>query len=109
VAVDSDDVVGFATSSRFRAKAAYDTSVETTVYCAPNGVGRGVGTALYRRLFDVLAAEDVHRAYAGIALPNDQSVALHRKLGFAPVGTYREVGRKFGAYWDVQWFERALS
>ncbi len=109
VAVDSDGILGYATSSRFRAKAAYDTSVETTVYCGPNAVGRGVGIALYRRLFEVLATEDLHRAYAGIALPNDASVALHRKLGFAPVGTYREVGRKFGTYWDVQWFERDLS
>ena len=52
--------------------------------------------------------EDVHRAYAAIVLPNPASVALHARFGFAPVGTYREAGRKFGRYWDVQWFERPL-
>lgn len=108
VAAEEETVVGYATSSRFRAKEAYDTSVETTVYCHPEWVGRGVGSALYQRLFGVLAGEDLHRAYAGIALPNDASLALHRKFGFAEVGTYHEVGRKHGAYWDVRWLERAL-
>jgi phosphinothricin acetyltransferase len=108
VATEGDDLLGYATSSRFRAKAAYDTSVETTIYCAPAATGQGVGTALYSRLFEALADVDVHRAYAGIALPNDASVALHRKFGFEVVGTYREVGRKHGSYWDVQWMERAL-
>jgi phosphinothricin acetyltransferase len=50
----------------------------------------------------------VHRAYAGIALPNDASFALHRRFGFTEIGTYREVGRKFGRYWDVLWLERPL-
>ncbi len=108
VAAEGAHVLGYVTSSRFRDKAAYDTSVETTVYCRPDAVRRGVGTALYRRLFDLLAAEDLHRAYAGITLPNDASLALHRKLGFQRAGLYREVGRKYGHYWDVQWVERAL-
>jgi L-amino acid N-acyltransferase YncA len=54
------------------------------------------------------ALEDLHRAYAGVALPNDASVALHERLGFRELGTYVEVGRKFGRYWDVLWFERSL-
>ena len=102
------DLVGYATSSKFRDKAAYDTSVEATVYVRDDGARRGVGTALYTALFDALQDEDVHRAYAGIALPNDPSIALHRKFGFEEVGTYREVGRKFGRYWDVTWFEKNL-
>jgi phosphinothricin acetyltransferase len=108
VAVVGDELVGYATSSRFRDKAAYDTSVETTVYVLDGGAGRGVGSALYSELFGALQGEDVHRAYAGIALPNDASIALHRRFGFADVGTYGEVGRKLGRYWDVTWLEKTL-
>jgi len=102
-------VVGYVTSSRFRPKAAYDTSVETSIYLAPEATGRGMGTELYAALFDALAEEDLHRAYAGVTLPNTASVALHRKVGFQSIGVYREVGRKFGKYWDVEWFEKPLD
>jgi phosphinothricin acetyltransferase len=108
VAVDGEHVLGYATSSIFRVKPAYATSVETTVYCDPDATGRGVGSALYSALFAALADEDVHRAYAGVALPNDASIALHERHGFQVIGTYAEVGRKFGRYWDVRWFERPL-
>ncbi|MFD7710307.1 GNAT family N-acetyltransferase [Streptomyces sp. NPDC059786] len=101
-------LLGYATSSAFRAKPAYATSVEVTVYLAPDAGGRGIGTLLYRALFDALAGEDVHRAYAGIAQPNEASVRLHERFGFRHVGTYREVGRKFGRYWDVAWYEKDL-
>ncbi|HBF80520.1 MAG TPA: GNAT family N-acetyltransferase [Streptomyces sp.] len=101
-------IVGYATSSPFRAKAAYSTSVEVSVYCAPEAVGRGIGTLLYQALFEALADEDVHRAYAGIAQPNEPSVRLHAAFGFRHVGTYVEVGRKFGRFWDVSWYERPL-
>ncbi|KOG86267.1 GNAT family N-acetyltransferase [Streptomyces varsoviensis] len=102
-------ILGYATSSPLRAKAAYATSVETTVYCAADADGRGVGTLLYKALFEALAGEDVHRAYAGITQPNEASHRLHRRFGFEPLGTYHEVGRKFGRYWDVAWYEKDLS
>jgi phosphinothricin acetyltransferase len=107
VAVE-DDVLGYATSSAFRPKPGYVTSVETTVYLRPDATGRGLGTLLYQALFAAISDEELHRAYAGVALPNDASVALHERLGFREIGTYVEVGRKFGRYWDVRWFERAL-
>ncbi|MET9802570.1 N-acetyltransferase family protein [Streptomyces sp. NPDC006368] len=100
--------LGYATSSPFRPKAAYSTSVEVSVYLAPEAVGRGIGTLLYDRLFGALADEDVHRVYAGIALPNDASVRLHARFGFRHTGTFTEVGRKFGRYWDVAWYEKDL-
>jgi phosphinothricin acetyltransferase len=87
---------------------AYGTSVEVTAYLAPDAGGRGVGTLLYEALFEALAGEDVHRAYAGIAQPNEASARLHARFGFRYVGTYREVGRKFGRYWDVAWYEKEL-
>jgi phosphinothricin acetyltransferase len=110
VAVDADSqvILGYATSSAFRGKPAYATSVEVSVYLAPDAGGRGIGTLLYEALFEALAGEDLHRAYAGIALPNEASVRLHERFGFRHLGTYREVGRKFGRYWDVDWYEKEL-
>ncbi len=69
---------------------------------------RGIGTLLYQALFDALADEGLHRAYAGIAQPNAASTALHERFGFRYVGTYREVGHKFGRWWDVAWHEKEL-
>ncbi|MET8639005.1 N-acetyltransferase family protein [Streptomyces sp. NPDC004074] len=105
---ESGTILGYATSSAFRPKPAYATSVEVTVYLAPQATGRGVGTRLYTALFESLAGQDLHRAYAGIAQPNEASVRLHERLGFRHIGTYREVGYKFGRYWDVAWYEKEL-
>ncbi|MFD8525124.1 GNAT family N-acetyltransferase [Streptomyces capillispiralis] len=105
---DPRRILGYATSNPFRPKPAYATSVETTVYVAPDAGRRGIGTLLYQALFDALADEDLHRAYAGIAQPNAASTRLHERFGFRHVGTYREVGRKFGRWWDVAWYEKPL-
>jgi phosphinothricin acetyltransferase len=104
----SQRILGYATSSPYRPKPAYATSVETSVYVAPHAGRRGIGGLLYDALFKALADEDVHRAYAGIAQPNEASERLHARFGFRYVGTYREVGRKFGRYWDVAWYEKEL-
>ena len=108
VAAHAGAVIGYATSGRFRVKPAYDTSVETSIYLAPEATGAGVGSRLYRELFKSLEGEDLHRAYAGIALPNPASVALHERFGFKKVAHFTEQGRKFGRYWDVAWFEKPL-
>ncbi len=109
VAACDGAVRGYACSSRFRPKGAYDPSVEVSIYLAPEYTNRGLGARLYTVLFDALRSEDVNRAYAGITLPNAASIALHRRFGFAEIGVYSEVGRKFGRYWNVQWFEKALG
>ncbi|MCG3044377.1 N-acetyltransferase family protein [Streptomyces sp. S1A] len=106
---ESNRLLGYATSSPFRPRPAYSTSVEVSVYLAPDVCGRGVGTLLYEHLFDAIGGEDVHRAYAGIAQPNEASVRLHARFGFRHIGTYGEVGRKFGRYWDVAWYEKPLT
>jgi phosphinothricin acetyltransferase len=108
VAEEHGTVLGWASSSRFKDRAAYDTSVETTVYVAPGETGRGVGRRLYEALFEALSHEDVHRAYGGIAMPNAVSIRLHEAMGFARVAAYHEVGRKFGRFWDVDVYERAM-
>jgi phosphinothricin acetyltransferase len=109
VAISDEAVVGFATSSLFRTKPAYETSVETSIYLSADAVGRGTGSKLYSELFHTLEDEDVHRAYAGISLPNPASVALHERFGFKRVAHFTEQGRKFGRYWDVAWFEKPLG
>ena len=109
VGVSDAALVGYACSSRWRPKAAYETSVETSIYVAPDAVGRGVGSRLYEELFKQLQGEDVHRAYAGIALPNLASIALHERFGFKRAGHFTEQGRKFDRYWDVSWYEKAMG
>jgi phosphinothricin acetyltransferase len=108
VADDGGLIAGFATSSRFMERRAYETSVSTSVYCALGQTGKGVGSALYRALFDAISGEDVHRAYAGITQPNEASVALHQSFGFRQAALFSEQGRKFDRYWDVAWFEKEL-
>lgn len=99
-------IVGYACSHQFRIKAAYDSTVETSVYCAPDHLRRGAGSALYDALFDALRGEDIASFIAGITLPNDASIALHARYGFEQVGVMHRVGRKFDSYWDVAWLER---
>jgi len=106
VAETESVVVGYAGTTRFRPKAAYETTVETTIYCAPDAVGKGIGVRLYDALFDALRDEDIHRFVAGYALPNPASAAIHERFGFKVVGVFSENGRKFGKYWDVCWMER---
>jgi phosphinothricin acetyltransferase len=108
VARDGERVLGYASSSTFRPRAAYAPTVETSVYLDPDATGRGVGTALLGTLLAQLETEDVHRACAGVALPNPASVRLHERFGYRHVGTFTEQGYKFGRYWDVAWFERAF-
>jgi phosphinothricin acetyltransferase len=109
VAEGPDGVIaGCVTSSRWRPKPAYDTTVESSVYCHPGWLGRGIGTQLYEALFAAIAEEDVHQVVAGVTLPNAASVKLHERLGFREVGVFTAVGRKFGTFWDVAWFQRPL-
>lgn len=107
---DRGQVVGYAAGTRFRPKPAYRTSIETCVYLDPEWVGRGVGRYVYGALMGLLdSMPDVHRAYAGVALPNDASQRLHEGVGFRPVGVLREVGFKFGRFYNVAWYERVCS
>jgi phosphinothricin acetyltransferase len=109
VAEENGSVVAYAGTTRFRPKAAYETTVETTIYCDQRVIGKGVGSRLYRVLFDALQDEDIRRIVAGYTLPNPASATLHQRFGFKPVGIFTENGRKFGRYWDVAWNERPLK
>jgi L-amino acid N-acyltransferase YncA len=106
---DGGEVLGYAYASKHRERAAYRWSVDVSVYVRENARGRGIGRSLYLALFRILREQGFHHAFAGIALPNVASIALHRSVGFAPVGVYREVGFKFGAWHDVAWMECAIQ
>src|SRR5262249_8519854 len=108
VAEEDGVILGYAGTTRSRPKGEYDTRVETTIYCAPEATGKGIGSRFYAALFESIAGEDIRRIVAGYPLPNPASGALHERFGFKLVGIFRENGRKFGRYWDVAWTERAL-
>ncbi|MEN3952242.1 N-acetyltransferase family protein [Iodidimonas sp. SYSU 1G8] len=103
-------IMGYAYSSGFRDKPAYDQTVEVAIYLAPHADEQGIGSTLYSALFGALERESaVHRAVAMIAQPNPGSVALHGKFGFRPVGELSEAGFKFGRYVDILMMERAFG
>jgi phosphinothricin acetyltransferase len=106
---DAGDVVGYAYGGPFMARAAYRWSTSVSVYLQQGRRRTGAGRALYEALFDRLAGRGFRMALAGITLPNEASVGLHRAVGFEPVGTYRRVGWKFGSWHDVAWCQRPLG
>lgn len=109
VAERGGEVAGYAYASAFRTRAAYRFTVETSAYVGPAHRNRGVARSLYRRLFQVLVEKGYWNAYAGIALPNESSIAFHRALGFSPVGVFHRAGWKFGRWHDVSWWEVRLQ
>lgn len=98
-------ILGYAYATKWQVRSAYRFSVETTVYLDPAETGRGYGTRMYRQLFPLLAERRIHAAVAGIALPNDSSVALHEKLGMRKVAHFEEVGFKFDRWIDVGYWQ----
>jgi L-amino acid N-acyltransferase YncA len=103
------EVMGYAYGGPFMARAAYQWATTVSVYLEQGRRRTGGGRALYEALFDRLTARGHRTALAGIALPNDASIGLHRALGFEPVGTYRRVGWKLGRWHDVAWYQRDLA
>lgn len=104
-----DRIVGYAYAGTFRARPAYRWTCEVSAYVREGHEGAGIGRALYERLLTTLTERGFRTAVAGMTMPNDASAGLHRALGFEPVGTYREVGWKLGAWRDVRWVQRALD
>jgi len=102
-------VVGYAYASPHRERLAYQYSVEVSVYVEKNFHKQGIGTALYKQLFDELRVLGKYNALAGITLPNQASVGIHERLGFVRTGTYSKVGYKFQAWHDVGWWQLVLQ
>ena len=108
VCVDDGQLLGYAYASQHRARAAYQWSVDVSVYVHAQARRSGVGRSLYTSLFQVLILQGFYNAYAGITLPNPASVGLHESVGFQLIGVYRFAGYKFGAWHDTGWWQRAL-
>jgi phosphinothricin acetyltransferase len=102
-------IAGYAYATPWKNRSAYRHAAETTIYVDKAKLGQGIGTRLYEPLLQTLRDRgDLHVVMAGIALPNDGSVAIHEKLGFVKVGHYREIGRKFGRWIDVGYWQLML-
>jgi L-amino acid N-acyltransferase YncA len=101
-------VVGYAYASKWKTRSAYRHSVETTIYLEQGREGGGVGMALYSQLLSELRSLGMHVAIGGAALPNAASVALHEKLGFEHVATFRQVGFKHDRWVDVAYWQLVL-
>ena len=102
-------VVAYAYATRWRTRAAYDHTLESTVYVDRGATGRGIAGPLYRALLQALRARDIHAVVGCIALPNDASVKLHERCGFVKVAHFPEVGRKFGRWVDVGFWQATLA
>ena len=102
-------LLGYAYAGVFRARAAYRYTAETAIYVAAQARGSGAGKRLYAALLELLRLQGFHLAVAGLTLPNEASVALHRSLGFERVGAFPEVGRKFDAWHAVEFWQRSLA
>ena len=103
------EILGYAYASPHRERAAYRWSVDVGIYVNPRCQRLGVGRAMYTAVFKILALQGFYKAHAGIVLPNAPSVGLHEAMGFKPVGIYRGVGYKFGAWRDTGWWQLALQ
>jgi L-amino acid N-acyltransferase YncA len=101
-------IVGYAYASKWKGRSAYRYSVETTIYLEHGCEGRGIGMVLYSALLPILRERGSHVAIGGAAVPNEASAALHEKLGFEYVGTFRQVGFKHGRWVDVAYWQLVL-
>jgi len=108
VAEVENKVVGYAYANKWKVRSAYRHSVETTIYLEHGHEARGVGKTLYAALLPILKARGIHAVIGGAALPNGASAALHAKLGFEHVATFRQVGFKHGRWVDVAYWQLIL-
>ncbi|WP_274064361.1 GNAT family N-acetyltransferase [Vibrio parahaemolyticus] len=105
VVIESGELLGFACSQPYRDISAFEDTAEVTVYLA----SRAVGSKLYSKLFSSISGYGAHRVLSGIALPNDASVALHKRFGFREIGVFNEYAKKNGGYISSVWLEKALN
>ena len=100
---------GFAKAGPFKTRGAYAYEVETSIYIEPDHRGKGLGRALYQKLFEVLQAQGYHSVLAGITLPNEASVRLHESFGMRKVAEFAESGWKFDRWWSVGYWQKLLQ
>ena len=109
MAVENDEIIGYAYADVFRSKAAFDWSVEVTIYVRRGCHRKGVGTALYLRLEELLKKQNITNLYACITYPNPESIAFHEKLGYSYIGRFEKCGYKLGQWQDVVWLGKVIG
>lgn len=108
VYVENGVVLGYAYASSWKSRSAYRFSAESTVYLSQESIGKGIGSKLYSDLIVEAKNKGIHSLIGGIAQPNDESVALHEKLGFQKCAHFKEIGFKFNKWIDVGYWEKRL-
>ena len=105
------DIIGYAYLSTFREKAAYDTTMENTLYLRPDMRGRGTGRLLLDEIVRLGAGAGVREIIAVIANTPDAeaSIRLHDAAGFARVGEMDNVGRKFDEWIGVVMMQKSIT
>lgn len=106
---ESGRILGYAYADQHRSRAAYAWDVEVSVYVREEARQKGIGKKLYKQLFEGLKTLGFFNAYAGIGLPNEASIAMHKSMGFNLIGVFSSVGYKGGAWRDVAWFGLKLQ
>lgn len=109
VCLQNDEVIGYAYAHKHRLRDAYQWSPESTIYLAPHFHTKGIGRILYQTLFNVLRLQGYNNVFAGVALPNEKSVGIHKRLGFEDIGIFKRVGYKNGKWHDTRWFQLNLQ
>lgn len=109
VAEENGILLGIACSFAYRGGGAFKDTLETSIYLHPESMGKGLGSALYSHLFKELSGTSVHRIVVGIGLPNDASIALHKKFGFEEIGTFDEYAFYKGAYRSSLWMQKKMD
>ena len=109
VAVEGQQLLGYAYAAPHRQRAAYGWTVETSVYLRASCQGRGVGRALYQRLLEILQRQGFCTVLAGLTLPNPASLRLHERMGFEEAALYPAVGFKAGQWHTTRWLSLSLN
>ncbi|MYM58857.1 GNAT family N-acetyltransferase [Vibrio sp. OCN044] len=109
VATEGGKLLGFACTQPYRDTPAFEDTVEATIYLAEESIGRGVGSELYFNLFESLLCFNLHRVLVGVALPNDGSIALHKRFGFREIGIFDQYAKKNGKYISSMWLEKLMK
>ena len=109
VYIDNERILGYAYANKWRTRSAYRYSVESTVYLRHDAIGKGIGSVLYGHLLNTLRETGYHAVIGSLALPNDESVRLHEKFGYKQTAHLKEVGKKFGKWIDVGYWELILA
>lgn len=102
-------ILGYAYASIHKERAAYQWNVELSIYLSNNNTSHGIGTKLYKALIDIVTYQGYKNAYGCITLPNEKSIALHKRFGFEEIGVFPNTGNKFNRWHDVIWFGKQLK